>query len=139
MACCVFLLGSATAITGLMAGLDHWGSYRRFLKRSRPQAELPVDVVAVDPLAVKSSLGAFVSSLPNADDYAGDEPDEPAGDRLAMWLCDDGGGQKHFGLAASPGDARWLALVVDPSQRPPSDDHSPPALSLSSLHVRLQI
>jgi hypothetical protein len=73
------------------------------------------------------------------DDCTGDEPDEPVGDRLVMWLCDDDGGQKQFGLAASSGDAVWSALIVDPAARLPSDESSPPALSLNSLHVRLQI
>jgi hypothetical protein len=139
MACCVWLLGSAVAVTGLITGPDHWGSYQRFL-RGGPAAELPVDAAIDSWVRSESSSDASVSSaeIP-ADDYAGDEPDEPVGDRLILWLCDDGGGQKQLGLPISPGDTHWSALIANPSGGPRTDDDIPSVLSLSSLHVRLQI
>lgn len=138
VACCVSLLGSVVAITGLITGLDHRGSCARFQCFSA--AELPLDVAIDAPVRSESSSTASVSSpaVP-ADDYAGDEPDEPVGDRLAMWLCDNGGVQKQLGLFISPGNTRWSALVVNPSASLPTDDDIPSALSLSSLHIRLQI
>ena len=144
IACCVWLLGIAVALTGLYSGLDHWGRF--FPKYLGQRVQMPLDVV-LDPLSHPISADATcvgrhrVGVRPNVpdDDYTGDQPDEPVGDRLTMWLCDDGTGQKQFALGVSPCDAHWLALVIDPSDRLPTDEGGPSALSLSSLHVRLQI
>lgn len=137
------MLGCAIAITGLMAGLDHWGSYRRPVKRGRVRAQLPVDVCGVDPLSngASSQRGAqcICSHCLVCEDYAGDQPDDdPTDDRLNLWLCDDDGGQKHAVLAESARDERSAILEDRPEPYRCSDGFAS-APSLSSLHVRLQI
>ena len=140
--CCVWLLGCGIAVTALMAGLDHWGSYQRFYRRGRPRAEMPLDAIAFAPFsdAMSPHRGALCicSHCVDHDDYAGDEPDEPHGDRLILWLCDDDGVGKQWALAISPGDGEWTPLAIQ-ADTPPLDDFSPSPHSLNSLHVRLQI
>jgi hypothetical protein len=137
------MLGSAIAITGLMAGLDHWGSYRRSVKRGRPRAQMPVDVCAGNRLSnsAASHRGAtcICSHCLVYEDYAGDEPDDdPNDDRLNLWLCDDDHGQKQTVLTETA-DAELTATHEDGSAPPRSSDRLSSAPSLSSLHVRLQI
>ncbi|HEV3343900.1 MAG TPA: hypothetical protein VG125_26235 [Pirellulales bacterium] len=153
LACCVWLLGAAIVITGLYSGLDHWGRF--FPKHLGRRAQMPLDVAVDAPFSdptsargtstcrgarcICSHCGCVLPNGLDGDDYTGDKPDEPVGDRLMLWLCDDDDGQKQFGLSISPGDALWAALAVGSSDRRPSDDDPPSTLSLNALHVRLQI
>jgi hypothetical protein len=137
----IWSLAFAVAVTGLMAGLDHWGSF--FPSRPRHRAQMPVDAVAIDPVTAGSSdRGArcICCHCVDHDDYAGDVPDEePGDDRLSLWLCDDDGAQKQFALATAPDEVLSVSLTDCRVRFRPRDEQVSVSPSLNSLHVLLQI